>query len=403
MAEFTGERIIPGEVDPDLWNEHAARYAFARRFAAGRRVLDAGCGAGYGSSLLAREAASVAALDVGEEALAHAREHYAAPNLHFLRASCEDLPLGSGSVDLLVSFEVIEHLTRWESFLDEARRVLGGKGLFLVSTPNRDYYAESRRQSGPNPFHVHEFDHAEFEAALRARFPEVRLLVQNHAAGVVFQPPNRQAAELSVEDSVFQPGEANFFVALCSGEPIPEPPVFFFLPSSANLLRERERHIGKLEAELAAKNDWLERLEKEKQNLVDMFRAQTAELDRSNRWAQETDAKLRAAQERIAALQQELAAQQASALQAVAGYEAKIAELEQAHRDLVQLAETQVREYVQLLDASEKTVEERTRWAQRLDEELRQAEERLNRVRASRWVRLGQAIGLGPFARTRQS
>ena len=53
-VEFTGERVIPGQVDADLLNEHLARYAFAARLARGKRVLDAGCGAGYGAAELAR-------------------------------------------------------------------------------------------------------------------------------------------------------------------------------------------------------------------------------------------------------------------------------------------------------------------------------------------------------------
>ena len=56
MAEFTGERLIPGEVDIDLLNEHMARYNFAARLTRGKRVLDAGCGAGYGSAELAQSA-----------------------------------------------------------------------------------------------------------------------------------------------------------------------------------------------------------------------------------------------------------------------------------------------------------------------------------------------------------
>ena len=57
--EFTGERLVPGQVDQDLFNEHLARYAFAARLARGKRVLDIACGAGYGSAELARSAASV--------------------------------------------------------------------------------------------------------------------------------------------------------------------------------------------------------------------------------------------------------------------------------------------------------------------------------------------------------
>ncbi|PYT22511.1 MAG: SAM-dependent methyltransferase, partial [Acidobacteria bacterium] len=60
--------MIPGEVDADLWNEHVARYWFAARFARGRRVLDAGCGSGYGADVLAREACEVLAVDISDDA-----------------------------------------------------------------------------------------------------------------------------------------------------------------------------------------------------------------------------------------------------------------------------------------------------------------------------------------------
>ena len=81
MAEFTGERLIPGQVDVDLLNEHLARYAFAARLAHGKRVLDAGCGAGYGSAELASQADSVAGADLAAEAVDFACAHYRLPNL----------------------------------------------------------------------------------------------------------------------------------------------------------------------------------------------------------------------------------------------------------------------------------------------------------------------------------
>ena len=81
LAEFTGERLIPGEVDVDLLNEHMARYHFAVRLARGKRVLDAGCGAGYGSAELADVAESVTGIDIAPEAVEYARAHYALPNL----------------------------------------------------------------------------------------------------------------------------------------------------------------------------------------------------------------------------------------------------------------------------------------------------------------------------------
>ena len=76
MAEFTGERVIPGQVDVDLLNEHMARYTFAARLARGKRVLDAGCGAGYGSAELARTARRVVGVDSRRTRSDYAREHY---------------------------------------------------------------------------------------------------------------------------------------------------------------------------------------------------------------------------------------------------------------------------------------------------------------------------------------
>src|SRR5579862_3598210 len=173
LAEFTGERVIPGEVDVDLLNEHLARYAFAARLARGKRVLDAGCGAGYGSAELAHAALSVTGADIAAEAIEFAREHYRLPNLHFEQATCGALPHPDSCLDLVVAFEVIEHLAHWREFLLEARRVLAANGQLVVSTPNKSYYTESRGGEGANPFHVHEFEFEEFQSELAAIFPHV--------------------------------------------------------------------------------------------------------------------------------------------------------------------------------------------------------------------------------------
>src|SRR5215467_7936272 len=116
------------------------------------------------------------------------RAHYAAENLEFKQASVTELPFEDASFDLVVAFEVIEHLEHWRGFLEESRRVLAASGQLIVSTPNRLYYTESRGVEGPNPFHVHEFDFAEFNAELKSIFPHVSMFLENHVEGVEFQP-----------------------------------------------------------------------------------------------------------------------------------------------------------------------------------------------------------------------
>src|SRR3954471_2687675 len=107
--EFTGERYLPGTVG-EIAHEHWHRYAFARTFVGGRRVLDAACGEGYGSALLATAAVHVTGVDIDARTLAHARAAYAGRvNVDFIEGSATMLPLPDASVDVVVSFETIEH------------------------------------------------------------------------------------------------------------------------------------------------------------------------------------------------------------------------------------------------------------------------------------------------------
>jgi len=402
LFEFTGERVIPDQVDRDLLNEHLARYAFAARLARGKRVLDAGCGAGYGSAGLAHTALSVVGADLAAEAVAHAREHYRLPNLNFEQAACGALPHPDAAFDLVVAFEVIEHLRDWREFLREARRVLAAGGQLIVSTPNKRYYAESRSRAGPNPFHEHEFEFDEFRDELSAVFPDVSLFLENHVEGVAFRPVEAgDAAEVRIDGGPAPPGESHFFVAVCARRPETRHPAFVYIPSAANVLREREAHIALLEGELHQKNAWLEAA---KQDLLELDRAHrnlAAELEERNHWAARLDRELAASGARIQELQEELAREQANAHAVVRSYEAKIVDLEREGLVKTEWAErlnTELAQCVEYLHQAEKTVEERTHWAQRLDAEVEQLRGKLALLEASRWVRLGRSVGLGPDA-----
>ena len=266
--EFTGERAIPGQTDPDLMNEHWARYAFAEALVGAKRVLDAGCGVGYGAARLAEVAADVVALDQARDPLAAGGKQYSHPHLRFVQGDCTRFPFADSSLDAVVAFEVIEHLDEWKALIEESRRVLTPAGQFIVSTPNRLYYGESRED--PNPFHVHEFTHDEFREELGRCFPHVMLFLENHVDALVFAGEQVQGIRARLETADQAPDEAHFFLAVCSQRPLHGSPTFVYLPSSANLLREREKHIGMLQGEVNKRDEWLAaaRVELDKFNAV---------------------------------------------------------------------------------------------------------------------------------------
>jgi SAM-dependent methyltransferase len=418
LAEFTGERLIPGQVDVDLLNEHLARYAFAARLAHGKRVLDAGCGAGYGSAELAGQADSVTGADLAAEAVDFAREHYRLPNLAFEQASCERLPHPDACFDLVVAFEVIEHLDRWREFLLEARRVLAPGGQLIVSTPNKLYYTESRGVHGANPFHVHEFDFEEFRGALESVFPHVTLFLENHVEGVTFQPYHAgDTVETRVDAGDPLPDDSHFFVAVCAHRPQVGNPTFVYVPRAANVLRERERHIALLDAELGQKNQWLAKAQQDLAEFELQQRKLLAELEQSNQWAEALNRELAERRARVDELQQQLAREQENAQAQIHRFEqelareqenaqAQISRLEQELAQKIEWArnidaslEKEVAEKkhaVDLLHATEAELADRTAWAQSLAGEVARVSTQLTLYQASRWVRLGKKVGLGP-------
>ncbi|MCW5566616.1 MAG: class I SAM-dependent methyltransferase [Dokdonella sp.] len=134
---FTGERFTP-ECVREIWYEHWHRYAFALPLVSGRRVLDAACGEGYGSALLARHAASVVGVDISPQAIEHARLRYGgASNLRFDTGDAAALEFQDASFDIVVSFETLEHLEAQQALVAGFARVLADDGLLLISSPDK--------------------------------------------------------------------------------------------------------------------------------------------------------------------------------------------------------------------------------------------------------------------------
>jgi SAM-dependent methyltransferase len=196
VPAFTGERFMPsccGEIAYEHWH----RYAFARRFAVGKRVLDAACGEGYGTALLGTVAASVFGVDIDIATIDRARMAYGEGNrLRFVAAPCSSLPLPSASVDVVVSFETIEHLEAAEQpeMLSEFARVLAPDGILVISSPNKRLYSDARAYV--NPFHLQELYRDDLARLLRARFPAQHWYHQRLAfwSGIWAEPGEEQGA-----------------------------------------------------------------------------------------------------------------------------------------------------------------------------------------------------------------
>lgn len=172
------ERIVPGTLDWDVfYYEHQQRYDFAGLRVKDLRVLDAACGVGYGSAILADAGAqSVTGVDVSEEAIAYARTHFGGPRTSYVTGDVKAMPFEANSFDLAVSFETLEHVPHPAVFLAEVARVLKPGGVFVCSTPNRDWEGRS-----DNPFHLSEMSLSEFEKAFKDRFTLEERYFQSHS------------------------------------------------------------------------------------------------------------------------------------------------------------------------------------------------------------------------------
>jgi SAM-dependent methyltransferase len=140
------------------YGNHLQRYTFAEPYCSGKKVLDAGCGIGYGSAHLATNAAlSVVAVDISDEAVA--------PDL-------------GAPFDVVVNFENIEHLTNPTRLLAGVKAVLVSDGIFVVSTPNGQLTERDEAGNIKNQFHVKEFTEDEFREMLGQFFSSVELFGQ---------------------------------------------------------------------------------------------------------------------------------------------------------------------------------------------------------------------------------
>ncbi len=212
FAEFMRERYVPGTWSKLAEYEHMPRYALAKSLAKGKRVLDFGCGTGYGSALMAEVATHVTALDIDAPALAWARENHRAANIDFQRHADLGATLPAKSFDMVTCFEMIEHVDHatQKAAVASIARLLTDEGLLLISTPNHAVTA----LYGANPYHIREMNEAEFNELLGPHFPHIQILRQHVRVGVSLG----DAGSPEGDSAAIAPMA---FIAVCSRKQLP--------------------------------------------------------------------------------------------------------------------------------------------------------------------------------------
>ena len=278
LIGWTGERCVPWAPDVQVTYEHYHRYLWAARLVEGRRVLDLASGEGFGSAILAARAASVVGIDIDGPTVEHSRLNYVAPNLEFRLGSALDLSaFEPGSFDVVVAFEMIEHLEDHAALLEQIDRVLAADGMLVISTPDRRIYTDGHGQD--NPFHVHELDEPEFRAALGARFSNVMLWGQRTTTGSRIAALDDGAAERALPLFLERSGDEwrecaggtpLYLIAVAGHVPFDAPPAESDLADyGLELMREQERVAAAARAETAVAQAERDRAEEDRRSQED--------------------------------------------------------------------------------------------------------------------------------------
>ncbi len=258
--EFTGERYIPG-LRGIIELEHLHRYLQAQEIAIHKIVLDIACGEGYGSAMLANKAEKVIGIDISLEAVQHARRKYLKENLEFMVGSCSEIPLPDSSVDLVVSFETIEHHSQHDEMMLEIKRVLRPEGVIIISSPDKYNYSIEPRFK--NDYHEKELYQHEFISLIDKYFTNSCYYGQRivYGSGItsyssLINPFYNYWREGSIFKNTKGISKPIYWIAIASDSALPEIPTGMFeepIEESENFIllkNEKEKQISLLDQEL---------------------------------------------------------------------------------------------------------------------------------------------------------
>ncbi len=209
----------------EIYLEHMTRYIFSSQFVKDKVVLDIACGSGYGADhLLKAGAQKVVGVDISEETIGYCKEKYVGDKIEFFVGSVEKIPLEDKSVDVIVSFETIEHVNEVAQiqFLREVKRVLKSDGMFIVSTPNSLVFPKG------SPFHPRELDPKEFEDILSKNFKHANLFYQDDIecsyiysdAGLKQVRNTGGGKEINEKLDSISSNTSRYLIAICGDNPL---------------------------------------------------------------------------------------------------------------------------------------------------------------------------------------
>lgn len=339
--DSSGERFIPKQADPfdEIAVEHQQRYHSVKNLVRGKVVLDAGSGEGYGAYLLAETAARVVGIDISQEAIDRARTAYKRQNLEYQVGSVDALPFEDGYFDVVVSFEVIEHLEEavQAAFLGEARRVLKREGILVISTPNKAIYSDPTHHH--NRFHKKEFYIDEFESFLQQTFPKISLFGQSWVISSVLQrPASKHLDNLKpANDAQLAP---KYVVAVCGATRSAHS-----VDLSSVVVDRRGRfekmvsRVVELQDEVETKNSWVASREQEIERLGSRILELQDEVARKDSWASSLNDQIESLGEALVHYKKEAAEFEAGLVKAhkhISSLDAHIADLDARIQSQVQ-------------------------------------------------------------------
>ena len=289
--DYTGERFIPIDslMNDETAFEHLHRYHSVGELIKDKVVLDIASGEGYGSAILATSAQSVFGVDIDPEVVKYAREKYAGTkNLEFLTGQAENIPLPDHSIDVVVSYETIEHLDQsaQERFLQEIKRVLKKDGKLVVSTPDKTNYSD--RYSYTNEFHLKEFTSDEFLAFLKNYFGHVISYAQGYeVVSAITETEPQKVARLGITDweRSTHPFSRKYLINICSDKAFAKNPEFSSVVFQVHKdFMQMTDRIVEMEAHILELGEWGRRLDKEigeKNSMINDQREKQTQLETS--------------------------------------------------------------------------------------------------------------------------